>query len=441
MLSSHHNNNGTVPYIVRHVTDPDALLHKINEAKQCLSFEQKQLTSLKNDLNSIDTEIIKVKQSKIALYLKTSMIGRLQWLRSRLNQRIQILQDQNKIENFIQDLNSTSEFLNNCAKTMTQEANEIIVAKVKAANQEAAASRKLNIYDLEAEKLQQPQQTQKRKRGFSVDDEQQAKQDENIKKKQRVEVMKMKKLNLFENCLNVVPNSENYNIRDNIKSLQEICPLCNIPYNYDYSICKLVCKKCAYTTNFTGSFTSNSVDAENDQSNQQHTHLLDILEPFRPRKWKVIDPQTFEDLKYFERQNRYESNKDRTFAKTQAYLKHLKLTELYEYKFQITMQMNGVMWPIMSQIQEWKIIFLFFMMQLSSERIKNLKFIFDDKRNLRNSFSKYDFALSHIARILLYDEFVPFLKVLKVPHTHIIQTRIIRTICKDLGIDYIPQLH
>lgn len=222
------------------------------------------------------------------------------------------------------------------------------------------------------------------------------------------------------------------------------CKKCKLPLFCTINQSKLVCKNCSELQEYTDSQTlSLAFHVDSDwQHNvyERYTHLMDIIEPFRPRKRVEIPEKVYDEIRALMRQNRFALNKKLTFPKVQTYLEDLNYRDLYEHKHQITMELNGEYWPIMTEEQEWIIVLTFLMMQTSFESAKNARSLFDSKKSKRSSFLKYEFVTYHICRMLGFHQFCPYLKLLQVPTRHRKQLRLLRLICKDLGWSYVPQM-
>lgn len=219
---------------------------------------------------------------------------------------------------------------------------------------------------------------------------------------------------------------------------KQICtqPNCNEPLISIASESKLVCPKCSISQDmidpsFThySSFTGNEADNTSYEYKREY-HLLDLIEMFRPREHEVIDPVKKEKLKAEIRKRCFTLNKDLTVHKVQNFLKELKFNDLYKYRYQLTMELNGKQCPVMSEQLETLILLIFQSMQSVFERIK---------KN-RSSFLKFEFTVYHICKMLGCDEFLPFLRRLENQKRHRNQIRLLRQVFKELGFTYRPRL-
>jgi hypothetical protein len=266
---------------------------------------------------------------------------------------------------------------------------------------------------------------------------------ENVKTKKILK--KLKFIRLQDDDL--ILNEEEYKVSKRtakINSGKQFCKTCKKILFCAPNEGNLLCKFCGKTQKYVDmNSASMTYNGDADESQTQYdkcTHLMDIIEPFRPRAWEKNIPQkVFDDLKALIRQNRYGIHKELNVAKIANYLQHLGYTELYEHKYQIMMMINGVILPTMTQIQEWKIMFAFLMLQPAFEAIKDTKSLLDPSTS--SSALKYELTCYHICRMNNYNEFCPHLKLLQVAPRHRKQLRHLLLMMKKCGLTYIPQMY
>jgi hypothetical protein len=256
-------------------------------------------------------------------------------------------------------------------------------------------------------------------------------------------LLNIKRLHLIDDEIAFAASSSA--VKPGTMTLKPFCQVCALPLFCTINQSKLVCKNCSAMQDYTESQTlSLAFNIDSDwQHNvyERYTHLMDIIEPFRPRKKAVIPVKVYDEIRALMRQNRGDNSRSLTFAKVQNYLEHLGYRDLYEHKYQITMEMNGEWLPLLNEQTEFLIVRTFLMMQSSFESAKTAKSLFEStKKSKRSSFLKYEFVTFHICRLLGFHQFCPFLKLLSVSTRHRRQLKLLRVICKDLGWNYVPQL-
>jgi len=228
-------------------------------------------------------------------------------------------------------------------------------------------------------------------------------------------------------------------------TVKPVCTRCNMPLFCALNQTKAICKNCAHVQDYTDSHTMTlAFSANSDWQTsvyERYTHLLEIIEPFRPRKRAEIPGYVYDQLRALIRQHR-DGKRALSFENMQNYLEQLELKDLYKHRYQLIMDFTGKSWPIITEKQELLIIRIFLLMQKSFESIQNAATLFDASKCKRFSFPKYEFVAYHIAKMLGFTHLCPFLKLLQVPGRHRKQLRLLRLILKDLGLlrFYNPQM-
>ncbi len=411
--------NDDCPMLLKNIQDSAAAITKLEQARSYFHCKVDSVSSLKQQVKNLELEIDTIcKTSKYPLYILKSITSRILTKKKKLERQIKAFENIELITQFENDVAIAQKMLTHAAGVKKKNDQDTIFTETTSI------------------------QSLKRK---STNDG----QDQIVKKSRtsrnssssRVMVINptdglrvIKRLHLFEDL-------EMKNSDINLRQIN--CNICNLALNYDYTTSKIICRQCAYTRDFVDTNVasmSSVTDSDSETSvYERYTHFLEKLEPFRPKKYVQIPDQVFHDIKFFRRQTRFDVHKEWNFTTVAAYLKHLGYNDLYEFKYQLLMQITGIQWPIMSQQQEYFVMFVFLLLQSGFESIKHRKSIFNTKIP-RTSFLKYDFSLYHEMLILDYPQFLPRLQKLLVPSRLLSQLRELMAICKHLKIDYVPGL-
>ena len=257
---------------------------------------------------------------------------------------------------------------------------------------------------------------------------------------------------------------------------KHFCSHCGAAYLSTPNEARLVCASCSRvmetsnTIAYTHSFEQDGVvTLPNGRSRQ----VLDVMQMFCPRKHIDVPAVVYDRLKELERQNRYGRTRELTLKQLETHLKYLGYTDLCSAKYQIMGEFYNRSWPVMSELQEKRILFTFREMQRAFARVRRRLTTQreeayslrqrrvgdgeaggedqgkdddagasgdgdDDERKEIQS-PRCDLMVYHICRFLKYNEFLPGLSNgLQSSGHHHKQLEMIELLFADMEVGYSP---
>ena len=434
------------PVILKSLLNAQIIQKKIEISEQSYLSGQARMPEIAQQLNKAEKIIERLCESKEPLYKTKPVIARLELECARLRTELHKYSDTSLLERFKKSSLQGSHFINESVKRhhepvafeSTASIEEIVAKRPKTIATAWVHSNHLD--ELETLDLDEKDEEEEEE---EIEPEEEPESQRNIDEKRWNEIqsnlLNIKRLHLVDDEIAMAASAAA--AKPGAIGVKPFCKTCGLPMFCAANQSNLVCKKCSILQDYDDSQTLQmAFNISSDLQHNGYTHLMNIIEPFRSRKRLVIPIHVFDSMRGLIRQNRFRLNRQLTFPKTQTYLEYLNLKDLYEHKHQITMEMNGELWPIMTEQQEWIIVRTFLMIQAAFEKAKNARSVFDSKKTKRSSFLKYEFVTYHICRMLGFHLFCPYLKLLQVPARHRKQLKMLRLICKDLGWPYQPQL-
>lgn len=120
-----------------------------------------------------------------------------------------------------------------------------------------------------------------------------------------------------------------------------------------------------------------------------------------------------------------------THNKIREILKTLKINKYYEHTPHIINRLNGMPMPHLTPELEEKMRSMFKQIQVPFLR---------HAPSSRKNFLSYSYVLHKMSQLLGYDEYLPYLPLLRARDKMVVMDQIWKKICDDLGWGFIPSI-
>ncbi len=214
------------------------------------------------------------------------------------------------------------------------------------------------------------------------------------------------------------------------------CTKCDEPRVMSLAEATMICPKCGDAEiNFEMGAHNMSYDQEiNSDVNicfayKRINHFNEWMAQFQAKESTFIPDEILESLRYEFKKTRIKNASEITHKKVKGILKKLKYNKYYEHVPQITNMLSGVSPPKMSSQLEEQLRNMFRDIQEPFEK---------HKPKGRSNFLSYGYCLYKFCELLGHDEFLDSFPLLKSREKLYQQDCIFKSVCNDLGWEFIP---
>lgn len=214
------------------------------------------------------------------------------------------------------------------------------------------------------------------------------------------------------------------------------CTKCSEPRVMSLAEATMICPKCGDAEiNFEMGAQNMSYDQEvNSDVNicfayKRINHFNEWMAQFQAKESTFIPDEVLDALRYEFKKSRIQNTAEITHKKVKDVLKKLKYNKFYEHVPQITNMLSGVSPPKMSSQLEEQLRNMFRDIQEPFEK---------HKPKGRSNFLSYGYCLYKFCELLGHDEFLDRFPLLKSREKLYQQDCIFKSICGDLGWEFIP---
>lgn len=216
---------------------------------------------------------------------------------------------------------------------------------------------------------------------------------------------------------------------------KDICKKCNVMLLLDSTGSAMVCPKCGVSESFVGEELTYKEEQEIEKnfiySYKRENHFNEWISQFQGIESTTIPMDIIEKLRFEFQKQKIKKLEDITHQKVRAILKKLRLNKYYEHVPYITIILNGLTPPRMSNALEAKLRLMFSEIQAPFEKHCPQE---------RKNFLSYSYVLYKFCELLGEDEFLPCFPLLKSKEKLKQQDAIWKNITSELQWEYIPTI-
>ena len=244
---------------------------------------------------------------------------------------------------------------------------------------------------------------------------------------------KMSKLDIYNHVMSKVESE--FIPEDEQETFEnDECPFCETDRELYQNEGKLVCPKCFYVDFILIDSDKPSYrDAPKEMTNfayKRRNHFIEVLSQYQGRETTEIPEDVYFEILNELKKNRITDANDLTNVKLRSILKKIEQNRYYEHIPFIIYQLTGIKPPPITSKVRKRLIEMF-----NDTQIPFAKYCPIDRRN----FLSYSYILYKFFELLVLDEHLRYLNLLKRPKLHQ-QDVIWEKICQDLKWEYIPSV-
>ena len=159
-------------------------------------------------------------------------------------------------------------------------------------------------------------------------------------------------------------------------------------------------------------------------------HFMECINQFQAKENIIIPDNIYQQIKEVFKKRRINDLSDLSLNEVRDVLKMLKLNKYYEHVSFIHSKITGKTPPRLTYTEENKLKLLFKRIDKSF-----IKFCPKDRSNFFN----YNYLLHKLFKILHMEQYLDYFPLLKSEEKLTKQEKIWKLVCKDIGLEYIPE--